>query len=199
MTPSGESPAYVPGTSVPAWQALKTMNCPQCGYESCSVIASESTHGGEAQRRRRECDECGFRFTTYEHTPWDRLQVQKRDGTLEDYRTEKLRSGIETAIIDTDVNGNAVDTIINQIESTLREEDGEIVSSEKLGNLVADELLERNEVAYMRFVSVFQGFSRPEQFERALEQIRADNGNSDIGANDSHTSVTEDADSEPQH
>lgn len=150
------------------------MHCSKCGHTSTEVVSSKTTKEGAQRRRRRECKQCGFRFTTYEHVPWDSTQVQKRDGSLEQYRTEKLRDGIQTAITDTNVSDETVNEIINAIERGIQNKDGKIVSSEFIGHEVADQLLDVNGVAFMRFVSVFEGFSRPEQFEKALRKINGE-------------------------
>ena len=134
------------------------------------VVDSRPSDDGAAIRRRRECQDCGFRFTTYERTEWD-LQVKKRDGTVEPYSREKLRAGIERAVEKRPVTDEQVTDIVDAIETALRERDSRIVSSTDVGDLVSTRLHDLDKVAYLRFVSVYKAFEDPEEFRRELDEV----------------------------
>lgn len=148
------------------------MNCPQCGHKTTSVNRSEPIENGTKQSRTRECEDCELTFTTHEEPVYDGVQVKKRGGEeLEEYDREKLRDGIEKAVTGLEVSDECVDELIVFVEDEIDSKESDIVSSDFIGQLVADRLLEIDGVAFMRFVSVFKGFSKPEQFEEALQQV----------------------------
>jgi transcriptional repressor NrdR len=147
-----------------------SMDCPDCGHGTSRVVDSRPSEDGTAVRRRRECQRCGFRFTTYERTEWDR-QVEKRDGTVEPYSREKLRAGIERAVEKRPVTDDQVAEIIDAVEAELRERESRIVSSTAIGDTVSERLRTLDKVAYLRFVSVYKAFSDPEEFRRELDEV----------------------------
>jgi len=159
------------------------MHCPDCNNDRTSVLDTEPNTNGDAVRRRRECQRCSFRFTTYERPEWDSLQVKKRDGNIEPYDQQKVRDGIIRAVKKRPVTDAQVTELVDSIEADLQTRDERIVSSSLIGALVSDALRERDKVAYIRFVSVYKGYSDPEDFRDVLDSVLA---TSDVG--DSETS-----------
>jgi transcriptional repressor NrdR len=151
-------------------QLVTTMDCPDCGKERTRVIDTE-TSADSSVRRRRECQRCSFRFTTYERPEWDSLQVKKRSGTIESFDRQKLRAGIERAVEKRDVAETTVTTLVDDIESELQDREARIVSSSLIGELVSENLRTLDKVAYIRFVSVYKAFSEPQEFLRELDAL----------------------------
>ncbi|MDL0145144.1 MULTISPECIES: transcriptional regulator NrdR [Halobacteriales] len=147
------------------------MNCPDCGDEQTRVIDTETSADGTSVRRRRECQRCSFRFTTYERPEWDSLQVKKRDGTIEPFNRTKLRAGIERAVEKRDVSETTVTSLVDDIEGALQDREARIVSSSLIGELVSENLRTLDKVAYIRFVSVYKAFSEPQEFLRELDAV----------------------------
>ncbi|MCG1007735.1 transcriptional regulator NrdR [Halorubrum lacusprofundi] len=152
-------------------QLVTTMNCPDCGDEQTRVIDTETSADGTSVRRRRECQRCSFRFTTYERPEWDSLQVKKRDGTIEPFNRTKLRAGIERAVEKRDVSETTVTSLVDDIEGALQDREARIVSSSLIGELVSENLRTLDKVAYIRFVSVYKAFSEPQEFLRELDAV----------------------------
>lgn len=150
---------------------MTTMNCPDCGNERTRVIDTGTSADGTSVRRRRECQRCSFRFTTYERPEWESLQVKKRDGTIEPFDRQKLRAGIERAVEKRGVNETAVTALVDDIESELQDREARIVSSSLVGELVSENLRTLDKVAYIRFVSVYKAFSEPQEFLRELDAV----------------------------
>jgi transcriptional repressor NrdR len=146
------------------------MNCPDCGHAGSRVVDSRPINDGDAVRRRRECRDCGFRFTTYERTEWD-VQVNKSDGSVEPFSREKLRAGIERAVEKRPVTEEQIDEVVGGVERELRERDSRVVDSTVIGNIVSERLREIDSVAYLRFVSVYRAFTDPEEFRRELDEV----------------------------
>jgi len=147
------------------------MDCPDCGNDRTHVLDTEPSADGTSIRRRRECQDCGFRFTTYERLEWESLQVKKRDGAIEPFDREKLRAGIERAVEKRPVDEQAVTTMVEAIHDELTERGGRIVTTTQIGDLVSEHLRERDQVAYLRFVSVYEAFADPEEFRRELDAV----------------------------
>lgn len=150
---------------------MTTMNCPDCGDKRPRVIDTETSADGTSVRRRRECQACSFRFTTYERPEWDSLQVKKRNGTIEPFDRTKLRAGIDRAVEKRDVTEATVTTLVDDIESALQDRETRLVSSSLIGELVSDRLRDLDKVAYIRFVSVYKAFSEPQEFLRELDAV----------------------------
>ncbi|EMA38031.1 transcriptional regulator NrdR [Halococcus hamelinensis] len=147
------------------------MQCPDCGDERTRVIDTETSADRMAVRRRRECQRCSFRFTTYERPEWDSLQVKKRDGAIEPFDRSKLRSGIERAVEKRRVTDEAVTDLVDTVETGLQNRETRIVSSGLVGELVSEHLRDVDKVAYIRFVSVYKAFSEPEEFLQELDAV----------------------------
>lgn len=164
-----------PSGSVPVRSTLSdTMRCPLCATEDTRVIDSRPAESGGAIRRRRECVVCGERFTTFER-PAIGATVVKRNGRREAFDREKVRRGLESALADRPMPEGAIDDIVSRIEASSRGGSA-LVTSDELGKAVLAELRDLDEVAYLRFASVYKEFQGASDFEReaaALDQ-RAD-------------------------
>lgn len=147
------------------------MRCPSCGEASTDVVDSRPTDGGEAVRRRRECPDCDLRFTTYERLEWQTLQVRKRDGEVEPFDRDKLLGGVRRATEKRPVSEEEVRRVVDEVEAVLRERDRQVVDTEEVGELVTERLRELDEVAYLRFVSVYREFSDADEFAREIEEM----------------------------
>lgn len=151
------------------------MKCPYCGYMESKVVDSRPTSEGEATRRRRECIECGNRFTTYENIEEIPIVLVKKDGTRESYNRNKILNGMikscEKRPISLDEIEKAVDDIEKELSNSLKKE----ITSEKVGELVMDKLKELDEVAYVRFASVYKQFKDVNSFMEELKDILNEN------------------------
>ncbi|MBC7581305.1 transcriptional repressor NrdR [Aeromicrobium sp.] len=148
------------------------MKCNQCSVDDTKVIESRDVADGQAIRRRRSCINCGYRFTTYERLERPQLIIVKNDGTRELFNRSKLLAGLYRACEKTSVTSLQLDKLVNDIEQQLYAcGDGE-VGSTKIGELVMDNLALVNEVAYVRFASVYRRFKDIASFEKELSQIR---------------------------
>jgi transcriptional repressor NrdR len=145
------------------------MRCPYCGHTKNRVVDSRTSREGRAVRRRRECESCDARFTTYEVVEERPLAVKKRDGSSEPFDRSKLIRGIQFACTKRPVTLRQIEGIADAIEESLeRSESGE-VESWQIGELVMQHLRHLDQVAYVRFASVYTNFQDPEEF---LETIR---------------------------
>ena len=157
------------------------MDCPDCGHDRTNVVDTGATDSMTV-RRRRECQRCSFRFTTYERPEWETLQVKKRDGSIEPYDRDKLRMGVERAVEKRPVGDDTVADLVDRVEATLRERETRIVSTTLVGDLVSEELRAVDKVAYIRFVSVYEAFSDPEEFLRELDAVLVEDGDDESTA-----------------
>jgi transcriptional repressor NrdR len=149
----------------------KALNCPFCGYGESRVIDSRETESKEAIRRRRECEACGRRFTTYEKIEEIPMTVVKRDGCSELFDPSKLLRGLMRACAKRNVPVDQLGEIVSDIERELREEAAYKVPSERLGKMALERLQQLDLVAYVRFASVYRKFESIEEFKRELEQL----------------------------
>jgi transcriptional repressor NrdR len=143
------------------------MRCPWCGNEDSKVIDSRPADGGGAIRRRRECLECGRRFTTFERAEALALRVVKRDGSREPYQRAKVVGGVRKAIVNRPVTEEQVDRLVDRVEERLRRK-GPNVSTQDVGLEILRLLRGLDQVAYLRFASVYKDFQEPSDFEREL-------------------------------
>lgn len=148
------------------------MRCPFCGADEDRVVDTRSSQEGRAVRRRRECEACGKRFTTYESVELFPRQVVKRDGRREPYDRQKLLIGIVTACTKRPVNIDTIEAIVERIEQRLEESGRVEVESRWLGEQVMEELQEADEVAYVRFASVYRQFKDVTEFMKELRGLR---------------------------
>jgi transcriptional repressor NrdR len=143
------------------------MRCPWCGASDTRVVDSRPAEEGAAIRRRRACDACGRRFTTFERAYGVGLRVIKRDGSKEPYDREKVAAGIRKAIKNRPVTEEQVGDLTRRVEERLRRK-GPEVTAQEVGVEVLGELRRLDEVAYLRFASVYKDFQEVTDFEREL-------------------------------
>ena len=143
------------------------MRCPWCGHSDDKVVDSRRTEQSEAIRRRRECLSCGRRYTTFERIEDIGLLVVKRDGTREPYEREKVLAGIHKAIVNRPITEQQVAQIVGRVEERLRRR-GPEVTSQQVGLELLSHLAKLDQVAYMRFASVYKDFQGITDFEREL-------------------------------
>ncbi|MBQ6247386.1 MAG: transcriptional repressor NrdR [Kiritimatiellae bacterium] len=147
------------------------MRCPKCGNLDDKVLDSRAAHDGKAIRRRRECLACSYRFTTFEEILKDELSVIKRDGRREDFSRQKLLSGITRACLKRHVTNEQIDRIVDSVVETLQRRDSTDIPSSEIGELVMRALLKLDQVAYVRFASVYQRFEDVEQFKHVIDEV----------------------------
>lgn len=150
------------------------MLCPFCNCENSRVLESRTTEEGTSIRRRRECENqnCSKRFTTYERIEVMPVLVVKRSGQREPYSREKLRAGIVRACEKTLITAGQIDNVIDNIENELAKQGKREVSSTVLGELVLNELRELDQVAYVRFASVYRQFRDINDFIKELQELQ---------------------------
>lgn len=147
------------------------MKCPFCGFEESKVIDSRPTDEGQRIRRRRECLECGKRFTTYEVIESLPIIVIKKDKSRETFNRNKLMTGLLRACEKRPVSIDTLDNIIDEIEVIIQNSLDREVSSEKIGELVMEKLKKVDEVAYVRFASVYRQFKDINTFMSELNKL----------------------------
>lgn len=147
------------------------MRCPYCHHTEDRVVDSRTSREGRAVRRRRECLECGRRFTTYEYVEERPVQVVKRDGTVEPYDRRKLLRSIEVATAKRPVTPADIDRIIGEIEHVLDHSDDPEVGSGVLGEMVMERLKHHDHIAYVRFASVYRNFQDLTEFYQELKDL----------------------------
>jgi len=148
------------------------MKCSQCQHLDTKVIESRDVAEGEAIRRRRECNNCDYRFTTYERVERPQLIVVKNNGNRELFNREKLLAGLYRACEKTPITNIQLDGLVSEIEQELYACGEPEVSSGKIGQMVMERLAALDEVAYVRFASVYRRFKDIAGFEKELSQIR---------------------------
>lgn len=149
------------------------MRCPFCGADDTRVVDSRPADAGAAIRRRRHCETCGNRFTTYERRESVPM-VRKRDGRLEPFSAEKVRTGVANALADREVADGAIETLVADIEAFV-ESEGE-VGTDEIGHRVLEALRHLDEVAYLRFASVYKEFEGASDFEREMAALEDPTG-----------------------
>ncbi len=150
------------------------MHCPFCSADDTKVIDSRLVADGDQVRRRRECVGCMERFTTYEVAELVMPRVIKTDGKREPFNEEKLRSGFARALEKRPVSVEDIEAVINQIKHTLRATGEREVKSRVLGELVMENLKKLDQVAYVRFASVYRSFQDISEFKDAIERLEAE-------------------------
>lgn len=150
------------------------MRCPFCGEPDTKVIDSRLANEGDSVRRRRECVTCGERFTTFETAELVMPRIVKRDGTRAPFDEDKLRSGIMRALEKRPVQMEAIEQAVNRIKHNLRATGDREVNSRQLGEWVMDELRELDEVAYVRFASVYRSFQDVNAFREEIERMQSE-------------------------
>lgn len=149
---------------------LKIMNCPYCGNSNLRVIdkrASSST----AIRRRRQCESCNKRFTTYERVEKVIINVLKRDGRVEEFDREKLKRGIVKAVRKRDITDDRIEDMISDIEHCLLTTDTQVVRTAEIGEMVLKKLTEVDKLGALLFASVYKEFQSLEDIQKELERL----------------------------
>jgi len=145
------------------------MRCPKCGAQDDRVVDSRESKDGVLIRRRRECLRCQTRFTTYEEVHREKLRVQKRSGGYQEFDRRKLMAGIEKACQKRPVTTEQIEALAERVITDLENEYGSDIPTAKLGERVMEHLLKLDQVAYVRFASVYRQFGDVDQF---IDEIR---------------------------
>lgn len=146
------------------------MRCPACGHAETRVVDSREAEDGGSIRRRRACDQCGERFTTRERSESARIQVLKRDGSRQEFDRRKLASAIGKAA-SKQLSAEAIDRLIDDIESTLRQSGASEVASPRIGEMVLERLADSDPMSYLRFKIVYAGLQDPDALYDELEAL----------------------------
>ncbi|MBI4801413.1 MAG: transcriptional repressor NrdR [Elusimicrobia bacterium] len=151
------------------------MKCPFCGADDTKVTDSRDSDVFET-RRRRECEKCGKRFTTYERIEQNPLIVIKKDGRRENFSREKLKNGFTKACQKRDISVEKIDEAAREIEKALRNEDKSEIPSSLVGEWVIKKLKKLDKIAYIRFASIYKDFADVKDFEREIKAIKERGG-----------------------
>ncbi len=146
------------------------MQCPYCGHEDSRVIDSREVSDGV--RRRRQCESCDQRFTTYERIESPTLFIIKKDGRREEFRREKLLAGVRKACEKRPLPTGAIERLVDEVHAALQQRGQAEVPSRVLGEMVMERLRELDHIAYIRFASVYRDFRDVADLEQALEALR---------------------------
>jgi transcriptional repressor NrdR len=149
------------------------MRCPKCGQQDDKVIDSRSSREGATIRRRRECLSCGQRFTTYEELEHEGLMIVKRDGRREQFSKDKLLSGVRKACQKRPISPKAIEELVDRIVDELTDKYEREVPSLAVGQRVMDELRQLDDVAYVRFASVYRRFEEATEFVQEVQNLEA--------------------------
>ncbi len=148
------------------------MKCPVCSLEVSRVLESRDVEDSASIRRRRECLDCKHRFTTYERLEVPNLMVIKKNGERELFDRQKLSRGIYRAFEKRPIEAVKIENIISEVERLARGMDQPEIDTNKIGAIVMDELLQTDDVAYVRFASVYRSFTSLSSFEKELTKIK---------------------------
>lgn len=148
------------------------MKCPYCTNPDTKVVDSRLTDSNDSVRRRRECEKCGKRFTTYERIDIKPIAIIKKDNTREPFDRNKLMSGLIRACIKRNISAETLDLLVDDIENEIYNLPGSEISSKDLGNLVLKRLRDLDKVAYIRFASVYKQFNSVRQFTNELTKLK---------------------------
>ena len=153
------------------------MRCPHCGERDTRVVDSRDLEESATIRRRRECSSCTTRFTTYERVEAARLVIVKRDGVRQEFDRDKLATGLRKALTRRPVTDDAADVAADAIEAELRAAGSTEVPSSRVGALAMEALRNLDQIAYIRFASVYQSFEDLEDLKREVDTLYAEKGN----------------------
>lgn len=149
------------------------MKCPQCQALDTKVIESRDAGAGESIRRRRECISCGYRFTTYERLERPNIVVIKKGNRHQLFDRTKLMAGVERASEKTSISAPEREALVSRVEQALYDKNEPEISSDCIGELVMEELAGLDEVAYVRFASVYRSFKDLKSFEKELSSFKS--------------------------
>jgi transcriptional repressor NrdR len=149
------------------------MRCPHCGSLDDKVMESRTLANGEAIRRRRECNACGYRFTSYERVEEKPFMVIKRDGRREPFDRNKLERGIRRALEKRPVSQMNIESLVNEIEdaSAIQSKDSHEIAASAIGDMALQKLSSLDKVAYIRFASVYRHFENVDEFVHEIQQL----------------------------
>lgn len=147
------------------------MICPFCGHSETKVIDSRDTNDGKAIRRRRECEKCQARFSTYEEMEIMKMAVIKKDGRKQDYDRAKIEAGIKKALEKRPVKDEDIEKLLGDIEYEIHSKEACEITSKEIGKIVLEKLKEIDDVAYLRFASVYKSFGSAESFKKEAEKL----------------------------
>jgi transcriptional repressor NrdR len=150
------------------------MVCPFCSHIETKVIDSRESSDGKVIRRRRECLKCRRRFSTYEQLELLNFVVVKKDGRKEEYQREKLANGIRKALEKRPVGDKKIEEVVDEIEYKLHLQKDCEIQSKDIGKLVLEKLKELDDVAYLRFASVYKSFGSADSFKKEAEKLMTD-------------------------
>ena len=151
------------------------MRCPKCGCQDDKVIDSRASREGATIRRRRQCIKCGHRFTTYEEIEREELMVVKRDGRREEFSREKLLAGLKKAFQKRPVSPETIEELLEKIANEVRDKYDREVPGSVIGERVMEGLREIDEVAYVRFASVYRRFQEATDFVHEVKKLEENN------------------------
>lgn len=164
------------------------MICPFCGHNETKVVDSRDTNDGKAIRRRRECEKCQARFSTYEEMEIMKLAVIKRDGSRQDYDRQKIEIGIRKALEKRPVSEEKIGKVIGDIEYEIQSKEparnashneaggSNEITSKDIGKIVLDKIKEIDDVGYLRFASVYKSFKSADSFRKEVEKMSVQDG-----------------------
>jgi transcriptional repressor NrdR len=147
------------------------MKCPFCNSTETAVVDSRDAEAGEATRRRRECENCERRFTTYERTEGLDLKVIKKDGSKECFNREKIKRGLVKSTWKRPVSMIQIEELISEVERKLRQREVKEVKSWEVGNLVINRLKKLDSLSYLLFASVYRDFDTINDFKREIDKL----------------------------
>jgi len=152
------------------------VRCPHCGNFDDKVIESRTLANGESIRRRRECNDCGYRFTSYERIEDKQFMVIKRDGRRDPFDRAKIERGVQRALEKRPVSQMSIENIVNEIEdaSVMQGKTNHEIASSDIGELVLRKLGEVDKVAYIRFASVYRHFEDMDEFIQEIKKLEED-------------------------
>jgi len=148
------------------------MHCPYCFTSQTSVIDSRVSDEGEAIRRRRKCDSCGRRFTTYERIEGLDLKVIKKNGSVESFSREKIKRGLMKATWKRPISMAEINELIDEVEQKLRSKKTREIKSWQIGNLVINRLKKIDRLSYLLFATVYRDFDSLEDFEKEIQELK---------------------------
>jgi len=148
------------------------MRCPSCSYTESRVVDSRPSEDGSAIRRRRECLRCKTRFTTYEKCEQSALLITKKDGSVEPFNHDKLQHGLYIACAKRNIPPDTLENLIHDVEDDARKEYHTALTSKQLGDIVLKRLRDLDDVAYIRFASVYKDFKNLDEFTSELRKLK---------------------------
>jgi transcriptional repressor NrdR len=155
--------------------AANNMMCPYCQSPNHRVLESRIAEDGKSLRRRRECDKCHKRFTTYERVEGVDLKVMKKNGSIQEFDREKVRRGLAKATWKRPVKMMDIDSIIDEVETKLRLQESTTVKSYEIGDIVIERLKTIDPLSYLLFATVYRDFSSLEDFKKEIDQLLGTN------------------------